>query len=83
MTKLGTCELMIAHNNKEKNCTFLVVPRNRQALLGMPDIEILNIVTIYCNAIATKETIEMPFATQTQPSLRVQEGRKMLCKCQQ
>ena len=34
---------------------YFVFPGNGQALLCMPDIEILNILTIYCNAIGTKE----------------------------
>ena len=36
-------------------CSFLVVPRNRQPLLGMPDIETLGILTINCNTIEMKE----------------------------
>ena len=34
---------------------FFVVPRNRQALLGMLDIETLSIPNIYCNTIDNKE----------------------------
>ena len=50
---------------------MLLVPENRQVLLGMPDIEILNIHTINCNAIDTKEIYGD--AVQTQQSPRVQE----------
>ena len=35
---------------------FFVVPGNGQALLGIPDIEILNIQTMICNTIGTKDT---------------------------
>ena len=34
---------------------LFVVPGNWQALLGMPDIKILNILTIHCNTICTAE----------------------------
>ena len=30
------------HNNKHKMCNFIVVPGNRQALLGLPENEILH-----------------------------------------
>ena len=30
---------------------FFLVPRNGQALLGMPDIETLDVLTIKCNTI--------------------------------
>ena len=31
------------HINKQKMCKFSIMPGNGQALLGMPDIEILHI----------------------------------------
>ena len=34
---------------------FFVIPVNGQALLGMPDIEILYTLTINCNTIGTQE----------------------------
>ena len=40
------CTVKIGHNNKHKICNFFVIPRNGQALLGMPDIEKLDIITI-------------------------------------
>ena len=36
-----------------KTCDFFVVPGNSQALLGMPDIDTLDVLTINCN---TKDT---------------------------
>ena len=36
-----------------KNCIFFVVPGNGEALLGMPDIELLNILNINSNTIGT------------------------------
>ena len=44
---------------------IFVVPGNEQALLGMPDIEILNIFTISCNTISTEEADKEPIAVQT------------------
>ena len=37
-------------------CIFLVVPGNRHSFLGMPDINTLKTVHIYCNIICTSET---------------------------
>ena len=45
----------IEHNNKQKKSYFFVVLRNGQALLGMPDIEILDILDINCNTTGTQE----------------------------
>ena len=39
VTQLGICRVTLEHINRCKICNFFVVPRNRQALLGMPDIE--------------------------------------------
>ena len=39
----------------------------------MPDIEILNIVTINCNTICTKETGRVADCVQTQPPHRMQD----------
>ena len=41
ITQLGMCTVRIENNNKRKMCSFFVVPRNRQPLLGMPDTETL------------------------------------------
>ena len=38
-----------------KVCSFFIVPRNGQALLGMPDIKTLGILTSNNNTIGTKE----------------------------
>ena len=48
-----------------------MVPGNGQALLGMPDIEVLNILTINCNTIGGWKQIELPTAVQTQPPPRI------------
>ena len=55
ITQLSLCGVKIEHNNKHKMCNFFVVPGNGQALLCIPHIEILNILTISCNRIGTEE----------------------------
>ena len=56
ITQLGTWKVARKHNNKQKLCDLFVVLGNGQAILGLQDIEVLNILTINCNAIGTKET---------------------------
>ena len=47
--------MKIENNNKIKMCSFLVVPGNREPLLGMPDIKALGILTVNCNTIEVKK----------------------------
>ena len=54
VTLLGTCTVKIEHKNKNKMCKFFVVPGNGQALLGMPDIDVLNIISIDIHSIGTE-----------------------------
>ena len=42
--QLGVCSVMIRHKNKL--CSFFVVPGGGLSLLGMPDIEILGILSV-------------------------------------
>ena len=42
----------IQNNDQYKNCIF-VVPGNEEVLLGMPNIELLNILNINGNTIGT------------------------------
>ena len=49
------CTVKIEHNNKHKMCTFFVVLGNRKALLGMSDIDVLNIINININTIHTED----------------------------
>ena len=55
ITQLGRCKVEFENNNKHKNCIFFVVPRDGEALLDMPDIELLNILNINCNTIGTEK----------------------------
>ena len=43
ITQLGRCKVKIGNNNKCKTCIFFVVPGDGETLLGMPDIELLNV----------------------------------------
>ena len=40
---IGTCYIL--HREKQKTCRFLVVPVSGPAMLGMPDIETLGLLT--------------------------------------
>ena len=53
--QLGICKVTVEYNNKCKMCSFFLGPGNRQTLLGMPDTELLNILTISCNTIGTEK----------------------------
>ena len=48
ITQLGRCKVEIENDNKCKECIFFVVPGDGETLLGMPDIEWLNILDINC-----------------------------------
>ena len=56
ITQFGICTVKIEHNDKQKMYKFFVVPGNRQALLGLPDINMMNIMHINCNAMGAQET---------------------------
>ena len=56
ITQLGTCAVTINFKNIKKRCVFFVVPRNGQALLGMPNTAALKIININIESIqAVKE----------------------------
>ena len=50
-TQLGTCTIIVDYKNNKKKGSFFVVPGNRQALLGMPDTDALNIIKINIDSI--------------------------------
>ena len=54
ITQLGTCTVEIEHK-KNKKCKFFIVPRNRHALLGMSDIDTLNIININIHSIGREQ----------------------------
>ena len=49
------CSRIRAQSNKRK-CRFFVVPRNGQALLGMPDIDGLNIIKLNIHTVGAEQT---------------------------
>ena len=51
--QLGMCMVQIKFKNITKRCTFFVVPGNRQALLGMPDTAVLNVINLNIDSIQT------------------------------
>ena len=51
ITQLDRCKVEVENIEKCKKCIFIVVPGNREVLLGMSDIEQLNILNINCNTI--------------------------------
>ena len=55
IAQLGGCNVKIESNNKCIMCIFFVVLGDREVLLGMPDIELLNILNINCNTIGAEK----------------------------
>ena len=51
--QLGTCTVQIKFKNITKRCTFFVVPGNRQALSGMPDTVVFNLINLNIDSIQT------------------------------
>ena len=49
--QLGMCAVTIKFKNLKKQCVFFVVPGNCQALLGMPDMAVLNIINLNIDSI--------------------------------
>ena len=49
--QLGMCTATIKFKNFKKKCVFFVVPGNGQALLGMPDMAVLNIINLNIDSI--------------------------------
>ena len=51
ITQLGTCMVHIKFKNTKERCVFFLVPGNGQALLGMPDTAVLNIINLNIDSI--------------------------------
>ena len=54
ITQLGTCTVEIEHKNKNEMCKFFVVLGNGQALLGIPDIDMLYTINVNIHSIGTE-----------------------------
>ena len=50
---MGICKAKLEYNNVQKCVNSLLFQETGQALLGIPDIDILNIININCNTIDT------------------------------
>ena len=73
LTQLSICKVKLKHNNKHKTCNLFVVPGNGQALLGMSDIETLDILNINCYTIDTQEADRAGKCSTMQPIPRFKE----------
>ena len=49
--QLGTCVAIIKFKNFKKECMFFVVSGNGQALLGLPDMVVVNIINLNIDSI--------------------------------
>ena len=49
------CTVIINYKDNKKKCEFFVVPRNGQALLGMPDTAALSIINVNIEGAYTQE----------------------------
>ena len=49
------CTVEVEHKNNKKKYRFFLVSRGRQALLGMPDTDALNIIKININSIGAEQ----------------------------
>ena len=54
--QLGTCTVYLKFKNVKKRCIFFVVPGNGQALLGMPDMTVFNIINLNIDSIQAVTT---------------------------
>ena len=55
ITQLGTCRVEVDHKNNKEKCRFFAVPGSGQALLGMPDTDVLNIIKINIHSIGAEQ----------------------------
>ena len=51
--QFGTCYLILMHKGKEKDCKFFVVQGGIPALVGMPEIDNLSVLTLNCETIGS------------------------------
>ena len=56
---------MVENKNNKKKCKFFVVPGNRQALLGLPDTDMLNIIKINIDLIGAEDARHSKWCVNT------------------
>ena len=78
--QLGVCTVRLRHNDNNAKCRFFVVLGDGPALLGVPDIEMLNILKTTCEMIGDPhesrkfnlQTIEVPNGTSCRANKSLQ-----------
>ena len=65
--QLGIYTVKLRHKDKSMKCRFFLVYGEGPALLGMPDIKLLNILSIMCEVISKPPESRM-FHSQTKDS---------------
>ena len=75
ITELGTSAVEIEHKMITKYLSFFVVPRNGQALLGMPDIDVLNIIKVSIHSIGTKQTGDSDNCCTNRPTTQKEDTK--------
>ena len=84
ISQLGTCTVLIQHKSNKKRCKFFVVPGNGQALLGMPDTDVLNKININIHSIGVEDAGESKWCANTHTMWRsiqtqVTQGAEKCC----
>ena len=82
------CTVRLRHKDKIAKCRFFVVPGDGPALLGMPDIELLDILKIMCKVMVAPEVgrnfdfkqCRHPRALLQSKQSPMDHGRKCKCK---
>ena len=54
--QLGRCLIKIRHNDRCVKCRFFLVPGDDPALISMPDMEFLGIITVICKSNKDSQT---------------------------
>ena len=81
--------MVIENNNKCKDCIFFVVPGDGDMLLGIQDIELLNILQINCKTIGTKigetgtnynEDKGMPSIWEVNSTIQIQAQKRIVIR---
>ena len=55
---MEVCNITIRHKENHKLCRFFVVPGDSPAVSGIPEIEIVGILSVKCNTIEPRRHIQ-------------------------
>ena len=79
--QLGTCTVRLRHKNKINKYGFFVVPGGSPALLGMPDMKLLNILMIMYEVVgnqqAERKLNSQTVLTSNNPSCNANNGQQI------